>query len=274
MKANDAFDLDAYLARIEYRGDRQASADTLRAVHRAHATHIPFENLDILLGKPIKLDIATLQAKIVRDRRGGYCFEQNALIAAVLEEMRFPVTRLAARVRLGSDQVRPRTHMALKVEADGVSWLADVGFGGWGLLDPIQLIEGEESQQGAWSFRLRREGNDWILSCPQCPVGADQYAFTLEPQLPVDYEPPNYFCSTYPQSPFVQKLTVQLPSENERIILRGNELTIATADGIRTETIEDDGELLSALRDRFGLAFPEGTRFRSRVIPDPLPIRS
>lgn len=259
---SDAFDLNAYLARIEYTGAQNATAETLRALHRAHATHIPFENLDIQLGKSILLDLASLQAKLVRARRGGYCFEQNALFAAALEQLGFTVTRLAARVRFGSAEVRPRTHMVLKVEADGKSWLCDVGFGGWGLLEPIALRDGEESKQGAWTFRLRREEEQWVLSCPQCPVGADQFSFTLDPQLPVDYEPPNHFCSTHPRSSFVLTVTAQLPLEDVRYILRGNELTIADATGVRVDKV-DDAALLDVLRERFGLQFPEGTRFRS-----------
>ena len=262
MTSSHDFDLDSYFERIEYVGDRQATAKTLRAVHRAHATHIPFENLDIMLGKSIRLDLASLQKKLVRDRRGGYCFEQNALFAAALEQLGFVMTRLAARVRFGTNEVRPRTHMALKVEADGKSWLADVGFGGWGLLEPIALVDGEESKQGVWSFRLRREGEQWVLSCPQCPVSADQYSFTLEPQLPIDYEPPNHFCSTWPQSSFVQLVTAQRPTENVRTILRGDELSTADASGNRIEKIEGGAALLRVLRERFDLHFPEGTRFR------------
>jgi N-hydroxyarylamine O-acetyltransferase len=261
-KESELFDLDAYLARIEYSGPRDATAQTLRAVHRAHATHIPFENLEILLGKPILLDLPNLQTKLVRNRRGGYCFEQNTLLAAALEVLGFAVTRLAARVRFGTDEIRPRTHMVLKVEADGKSWLCDVGFGGWGLIEPVELRDGAESKQGAWSFRVRREGEHWVLSCPQCPVGADQYSFNLEPQLPVDYEPPNHFCSTHPQSPFTQNVTAQLPTEDVRYILRGSDLTIANASGVRTEPIEVSS-LLTLLRERFGLHFPEGTRFQS-----------
>jgi N-hydroxyarylamine O-acetyltransferase len=262
MALAELFDLQAYLARIDYSGKRDTTVETLRAVHRAHATHIPFENLDIQLGKSIALDLASLQAKLVHGRRGGYCFEQNTLLAAALERLGFVVTRLAARVRFGSDEVRPRTHMVLKVEADGKSWLCDVGFGGWGLLEPIALLDGAESKQGAWSFRLRREGEQWVLSCPQCPVGADQFSFTLEPQLPIDYELPNHFCATYPRSSFVQTVTAQSITESARYILRGNELTTVDGSGVRVEKIEVT-QLLEILRERFGLRFPEGTRFRS-----------
>src|SRR4029453_18893395 len=103
----------AYFERIAYAGDRAPSKATLDAVHLAHATHIPFENLDILLGHPIRLDLDNLQAKLVRGGRGGYCFEQNRLFAAALQALGFSVTTLGARVRFGATSIRPRTHMTL-----------------------------------------------------------------------------------------------------------------------------------------------------------------
>src|SRR5678815_5641474 len=105
--------LDAYLQRIGYAGDLRSSARVLEALHLAHATHIPFENLDILRGLPIRLDLDSLQRKLVDGRRGGYCYEHNLLFAAVLEEIGFSVTRLAARVRYRTTSVLPRTHMLL-----------------------------------------------------------------------------------------------------------------------------------------------------------------
>src|SRR5690349_15099497 len=127
-------DLDAYLDRIGYAGPRLPTRRVLEGLHLAHTTHVPFENLDILLGRPIRLDLDSLQAKLVRDRRGGYCFEQNTLFAAGLEQMGFAVTRLAARVRFGASRLLPRTHMLLRVDVEGEPFLADVGFGGSGLL--------------------------------------------------------------------------------------------------------------------------------------------
>src|SRR5450755_2396793 len=145
MSSPAALDLPAYLARLGYRGELRADVASLRALHEAHVTHIPFENLDILLGHGIRIDLASVQAKLVRGGRGGYCFEQNALFAAALELVGFRVTRLSARVRMGGPPVRPRTHMLLRVEADGVLWIADVGFGGWGLIEPIPLAEDVET---------------------------------------------------------------------------------------------------------------------------------
>ena len=135
----ESLDLPAYLRRVEYAGEREASPSVLEALHQAHATHIPFENLDIFLGRAIELDLASLQAKLVAGRRGGYCFEQNLLFSSVLQAFGFAVTQLAARVRRGNGVLLPRTHMMLEVEAGGRQWLADVGFGSDGLLAPVPL---------------------------------------------------------------------------------------------------------------------------------------
>ena len=132
-------DLNAYFNRINYNGDRQPTLDVLNALHLAHATRIPFENLDILLGRPIRLDLASLQAKLITGHRGGYCFEHNLLFLAVLEALGYVVKPLAARVRLGESRLRARTHMLLMVTVDDRPMIADVGFGGGGLLHPIPL---------------------------------------------------------------------------------------------------------------------------------------
>ena len=126
-------DLKAYAGRIEHKGQLAPNLATLQALHLAHATHITFENLDLLMGKPIRLDLESLAAKLIQGGRGGYCFEQNALFAGALEEIGFRVTRLAARVRMGSQKITPRTHMLLAVDIAGECYLADVGFGDDGI---------------------------------------------------------------------------------------------------------------------------------------------
>src|SRR5260221_833573 len=106
-------DIEAYFRRIEYAGERKPTLSALHDLHLAHATHIPFENLDVMLRRPIRLDLASIESKLVHNRRGGYCFEQNLLIAAVLEQLGFSVTLLAARVRFGAQRILPRTPLAL-----------------------------------------------------------------------------------------------------------------------------------------------------------------
>jgi N-hydroxyarylamine O-acetyltransferase len=252
----DTLDLDAYLRRIGYAGPRQPTPAVLAELHLAHTTHVPFENLDPLLGRPVRLDLGSLQAKLVRDRRGGYCFEQNTLFAAALEAFGFRVTRLAARVRQGTTIVRPRTHMLLKVDAGGEPWLADVGFGHAGLLRPIPLVPGQPARQFLWTYRVVEEAGLLVLQLLHGSEWQDLYAFTTEPQYPVDYELANYFTSTHPDSIFVRTLTAQLAAPEACHVLRGRELSVERADGTSSRMLADDEELRQVLRGTFGIDLP------------------
>jgi N-hydroxyarylamine O-acetyltransferase len=255
----NSLNLDEYLARVEYQGPLTPTIALLRDLHLAHATHIPFENIDVLLGKPIALDLPSLTAKLVTNRRGGYCFEQNTLFAAVLEQIGFTVTCLGARVRLGSTRVAPRTHMLLRVEAEDTPFLADVGFGGGGFLDAIPLAVNAHIEQFGWSHRLEREGELWVLKTKIEGVWIDQYSFTLEPQYPSDYEVANYYTSTHPTSIFRQILVAQAQSTRSRISLHNSTLIEATSSGSQISRKLGEHEILSVLADRFGLHLPTGT---------------
>jgi N-hydroxyarylamine O-acetyltransferase len=257
-------DLAAYLERVNYTGDRAPSRATLDALHLAHATHIPFENLDILLGRPIRLDLASLQAKLIRDRRGGYCFEQNRLFATVLETLGFAVTTLAARVRFGTSSVLPRTHMLLQVDVDGIPLLADVGFGIFGSLMPLPLDERGESLQFAWTYRIAREAGLYVLQMRAGDAWSDLYAFTLEPQYPGDYEMANHYTSTHPSSRFVQSVIAQRSAIDVRRMLRDRTYSEHRGDSVIQRTLTADDELLEVLACEFGLQFPKDTRFRAR----------
>jgi N-hydroxyarylamine O-acetyltransferase len=246
--------LDDYCARVGYRGPRTPSAEVLRDLHLAHATHIPFENLDIHLGRPIRLDLDHLQEKLVRSGRGGYCFEHNTLFAAVLEACGFPVVRLAARVRAGATRVLPRTHMLLDVTADGSSFLCDVGFGADGPLLPIPLAAGTEVAVFGRGYRLAREGHLLVLQCASAGTWMDLYTFTREPQYPVDFEMANHYVSTYPESRFVLTITAQLRTPTEQFVLRGRELTIERDGTLQTRSIDDSRTLGIVLTETFGLA--------------------
>jgi N-hydroxyarylamine O-acetyltransferase len=255
-------DIEAYFDRIDYAGDRAPNIATLTALHRAHLAAIPFENLDIQLGRPILLDLPSLEAKLVAARRGGYCFEQNALFGAVLDELGFTVTRLAARVRLGSTVVRPRTHMALAVDLDGTRWLADVGFGAGGILEPVPASPGETIDQGGWRFRLAEEQAWLVLQQLVAGTWSDLYAFTLEEHYPADYELGNYYTSTHPLSLFVTTLIAQRITPGVRLELRATELAEHVPGNTTTTPVDSEDHLLEILSDRFGLDFPAGTRFR------------
>lgn len=260
----DVIDLEAYLRRIGYSGSLQPVPAVLDAIHLAHATHIPFENLDVLLGRPIALDLASLQAKLVAGGRGGYCFEQNLLFAAVLQRLGFTVTHLAARVIYPSGRKLPRTHILLRVDAAGGTWLADVGFGLEGLLLPVPFVSGREARQFGWTYRAAETDGEWTLQSLRDGAWVDLYAFSLEPQLAVDFEPANHYTATHPDSRFVRTLTVQLPTPELRYRLRNRELVLDRGGTVTRRELADDDELLSVLAEVFGLRFPAGTRFRYR----------
>lgn len=235
---------------------------SLQSLHLAHATHIPFENLDILLKRPILIDLASLVDKLVVKKRGGYCYEQNLLFAAVLQKLGFAFTPLAARVRYRAHTVLPRTHMLLLVHFDDGDWIADVGFGGEGLLLPIPLRNGVETRHYAWTYRVLEESGQWLLQSRRNDAWMDLYAFTTEPQFPADYEMANHYMSTHPNSRFVQTLTVQLPHPEVRHVLRNLELIEDRGTSSNSRMLADEEERLRILASVFGLHFPEGTRFR------------
>jgi N-hydroxyarylamine O-acetyltransferase len=264
---SDAFDLDAYLARIGHDGPRTPTADTLVAVHVAHAQTVPFENLDIALGAQIKLDLASLAAKIVGGKRGGYCFEQNSLFAAALRQLGFAVEILAARVRMGPPRPTPRTHCLLRVTIDGAPWLADVGFGGEGLLEPVPWRAGEDLSSGGIRYRLEPEGKDTLLHAALPGAGwLPLYAIRADdPVLPIDLELANWFTSTHPMSPFTRGVIAQKIGRDERLRLVNKDFTIRRGSELEKQEITDPDQLLEVLRTRFALDFPAGTRFKAPV---------
>jgi N-hydroxyarylamine O-acetyltransferase len=255
-------DLRSYAERIGFTGELRPSAECLRELHLAHATHVPFENIDVLLGQPIRLDIESLWKKLVECRRGGYCFEQNTLFAAVLEEIGFPVTRLAARVRLGATAaITSRAHMLLAVQADGRRWLADVGFGGDALLHPVPWLPGETAEQFGWKYRMMVEAPGYLLQTWRAEGWVDLYSFTMEEQYPVDYEVANYWTSTHPNSFFRKKLLVHMPGPDMWVTLVNRRLIERRPEGSSEALLPDDAAILETLAERFGLQFPEGTQF-------------
>lgn len=252
--------MDEYLRRIGLDGAGPAKLDTLRRLHTAHVAAVPFENLDILLGRGISLELEHLRHKLIAQRRGGYCFEQNTLFLAVLRELGFRVVAREARVRSGSTMLRPRTHMVLVVELSGGSWLADVGFGGDGLFEPVPMTGGIAVASSGVAHRVVEEGDLRVLQMRRGAEWEDQYAFALQPVHPVDFEVANWYTSTYPQSPFVRTLTAQRTTHDVRYILRYPTYIEIRASGIQSRAISR-AELMPLLRDVFLIQLPDDTIF-------------
>lgn len=205
------FDFDAYARRIGLTG-----RSDIRRLHTAHVASIPFENLDPHAGLPVSLELKDLQRKLVGERRGGYCFEQNLLLKAALEALGAEVQPMLARVRRGAPPgaVRPRSHLVLRVEAQGACWLADAGFGTGTLLEPLPFGVGEEHRQAGWRFRLVQDGNEHVLQTVEPCGWMDLYGFVPEPVPFVDLQTSNWFTCSHPSSPFVTGLIVGAQSEN------------------------------------------------------------
>lgn len=254
-------DLDAYLARIGRSSTPTADLAGLRDLHLAHATAIPFENLDIQMGLPIRLDLASLQDKLVRRRRGGYCFEQNGLFLAVLRKVGFEVIACEGRVRLGAPALLPRTHMLLVARFGGMRWLCDVGFGGEGLLHPVPM-DGAAHPQFLNTYRVAEEGPQRVLQSFHHGAWEDLYAFLPEERFPIDFEMANHYTSTYPESRFMKTLTAQLPGIEARRILRNCAYAEIRGDAIEGRELAPE-ELVPLLREVFGLDLADGTRFKA-----------
>lgn len=269
MEQSSTLDLDAYLARVGYDRPLRIDAASLADLHEAHLASIPFENLDIFLGKPIRIDLESVQAKLVDGKRGGYCFEHATLFQAVLERIGFRCRLLAARVRLGaSDVPRPRSHFLLEVDTPQGQYLADIGFGHDGPLHPMPLLPGLTLHEPSAAHRLRHDGGLWVLEADVGAGWADLYAFTLERQFMVDMEMANHYVSTHPDSIFRRILTVQRLRRDRRASLRGTTLEIRVNGRSECMEVGADDALLALLADEFGLAFPSGTRFTSPEQPE------
>ncbi|WP_410562092.1 arylamine N-acetyltransferase family protein [Amycolatopsis sp. cmx-4-61] len=236
-----AVDLDAYLARVG-QPRRAPSEAALKELMRAHARAIPFENVDVVLGQHQGISLDVVHAKLVGRRRGGYCYEQSGLFAAVLEQLGYTVHRLSARVQ--PRRPGPYTHMTLVVDVDGGSFLADVGFGA-GILDPMPLVDGHETDQAGWPHRVTRTGDWWTLQ----KGDEDILEFRLNEMHPIDYEVYHHYTSTHPKSPFTGRLVIMTIEPGVSRKLLGRELTVEMPDGSRETTTVAPEELEATLKD-------------------------
>lgn len=257
-------DLDAYFARIGYAGPRTATLGTLRSLHLHHVQAVPFENLDILLGRLISLEPDAIIQKIVHERRGGYCFQQNSLFRDVLRELGFTVTPFIARVRwrVPDEMGTPLTHMVLHVEAEGRAWLADVGFGAVGTTAPLACDTAAEQATPHETRRLIRRGPLVVHQVRFDGVWGDVYQYAPVPPPPIDFEVGNWYSCTHPKAHFKNNLIVTRARPDGRVFIFNREFTRRALDGhAEKRDLASPDELLEILDRDFGLVFPRATRF-------------
>ncbi len=267
-------DLARYFERIACPRPSQPNLENLNAIILAHVSAVPFENLDVVLGGRIDLDPARVEHKLLTERRGGYCFEQNTLLMYVLSALGYRVSPIAARVRLGRrrDEVPAKTHVFLRVELHGESWLVDVGVGGLSptcavrlALDSVQETPHEPRRieaEGRWQGLDLRAPDARLFHRVLLDDGwQDVCEFTLAPMHDIDRELGNWYTSTHPSSHFKDKVMAALATPDGRKSLLNRKFT-QRRHGAEPSVRElhSHEELLATLRHEFGLVLPDGAR--------------
>jgi len=264
------FDLDAYLRRIGYSGGRAPTLETLRAIHLRHTDAIPFENLDPLLRRPVRLDAESLQEKMVRGGRGGYCYEQNLLFSHALTALGFKVKGLAARVLWNAavaGSTPPRSHMLLLLDLGGKPWIADAGFGVLTLTGPLRLEPGIEQDTPHEPYRLATAGEEYVLEVKIRGEWNPLYRFGLEEQLLPDYEVYNWYLSNHPQSRFVTGLMVARAAADCRYTLLNNEFTARRLNGAsERRVLASAAELREVLGGPLRVKLPDAPELDAALI--------
>jgi N-hydroxyarylamine O-acetyltransferase len=261
-------DLRAYFDRIGFSGEARADRATLEALVAAHTGTIPFENLNPFLGLPVVLSPDALVAKLVRQRRGGYCYEQNGLFSQVLETIGFDFTPLAARVLwMQSDEaVTPRTHKLLLANLSDGLVLADVGFGGAVCTGVLDLVPEVPQSTPHERFRLVEVNGMWRQ---QIEIGGEwrsTYQFDLTPQLGVDDELGNWWTSASPASHFTFSLIAARSPAGRRHALRNFDYSIHVRGGeSEKRRLESPEEVCAVLENDFGIDIPDRDRFITRL---------
>lgn len=265
----ESFDLTAYLDRIGLHEPPPATVEGLMRIQRAHRLAIPFENFDIILGKGISLDRDAIFDKLVRRRRGGYCFEQNALFELALDALGFEVRPLLARVWLAANgAVPPVTHQLELITVEGASWIADAGFGGSFVL-PMLLTEAEGAVgPDGVRHRLKRDASfDWMLERIGSTENTDgrtvggpewqpQYSFSTGAVHPVDQEQCNHWTSTRPGTRFTTMVIASRVTADGFVSLTGRELRVSETGGVTSRVLETPDALGEALLAYFDITLP------------------
>ena len=261
-------DLAAYFERIGYEGSADPSLATLEDLHALHVDAIAFENLSPFLGEAVKLDLASLEAKLVHGGRGGWCFEQNLLFSHILIALGFDVTRLAARVRwnVPAGVVTARSHMLLLVKLKEGDYIADVGFGGQTLTAPLALRAGVEQSTPHEPFRLAAEGAGYLLEAKIEGAWQALYAFEMHEQQIPDYEVSNWYLCSHPGSPFLAGVIAARAAPAARHALRNTRYSVHHSDGTTERrfiaTLDD---YLATLSGPFRIRLPDAPNLRKKL---------
>jgi N-hydroxyarylamine O-acetyltransferase len=254
-------DVQAYLHRIRYEtpltpGVDRPGIDLLRALHRAHLFAVPFENLDIALGREIVCDEARILRKIVNEHRGGFCYELNGAFGALLRALGFRVTLLSARVAREDGSDGPEfDHLTLRVDLEE-PWLADVGFGDC-FLEPLRLDSPMAQVHGGRIYRLTSIDSAFALEVMAEGKWKREYAFTLQPREFSEFSGMCHYHQTSSESHFTQQRICSLATPEGRVTLSGEKL-IETRGGTRQEALlTADPDWRAQLSERFGVTLPE-----------------
>jgi N-hydroxyarylamine O-acetyltransferase len=254
-------DLDSYLKRIGYSGPRTATLETLRALQALHPLSIPFENLDTLCGRPVALDLRSLERKLVQSRRGGYCFEQNLLFKHVLAALGFDAAALAARVvwERPANEVRARSHMVLLVALGERRYVCDVGFGGLTPTAPVELAVDVEQPTPHEMFRVARDSSEFAVEARVRGEWKRLYRFDLQEQHEVDIEVLNHYVMTHAASPMRSRLFAARAAADRRFGLGNGTLSVHHLQGASEQRrVGDVAELKRVLEHTFGIDAPAG----------------
>jgi N-hydroxyarylamine O-acetyltransferase len=253
--------VDAYLRRLGWGERPPATAETLRALHRAHLERVPFENLDVQLGIPIELDGRAFAERIAQSGRGGFCYQLNGAFAYLLAGLGFAVELLEARVHSPEGLGGRFGHMCLRVQVAGSARLADVGFGRGGFDEPIAIAKDIERRDRAGVFILRAvAGGALDMLCD----GTAEYRVSPAARRLEDFEPGCRFHQTSPASQFTRATVCTLRTPDGRVTLAGSRL-IETTGASRSEHDLDRAELGDVLATRFGIALDDASL--DRLVP-------
>lgn len=261
--------LEAYFNRIGFGGSTSVTLETLTAIVAGHRLHIPFENLDVLLKRPISLELDDVQRKMVTNHRGGYCFEHGILLEAVLKEIGFSPVPHTGRVTLGrTREEAPRTHMFLVVHVKGKDYIVDVGFAALSSAVPIPFEDQIVANPKNGDRWLERDNRFWTLMIHENDETSAGWASTFDVDFPIDFVVGNHYVSTHPKSPFSQWLMLNAFTPSGRVSVMNKGVKIVSKGKEKKHEMADRKDLRALLAEHFGFDLPEVEAVRIPAIPE------